>query len=127
MNGTLKKVVYISLVITLVFGLDSGLSSAQTKRELREHRRKEVTVKKSTVYTKILVNKRSYYYRAGSFYEIRDKKYAVVSAPLGARIAVLPAGYKIIRRGRIRYYIYNDIYYRYIPRSKVYVVVKNPY
>lgn len=127
MNGTLKRIIYVSLIITLIIGIDSGFSSAQTKREMREQRRKEITVKKREVYKKVIVSKRSYYYREGSFYEIRDKKYVVVSAPAGARIAVLPAGYKIIRHGRIRYYLYNGIYYRYLPRTKVYVVVKNPY
>ena len=69
MNGTLKRIIYVSLIITLIIGIDSGFSSAQTKREMREQRRKEITVKIREVYKKVIVSKRSYYYREGSFYE----------------------------------------------------------
>ncbi len=56
----------------------------------------------------------------------RNDKYIIINAPLGARITVLLRGYKILRVRRARYYVFNGIYYRYLPQEKICVFTKRP-
>jgi Family of unknown function (DUF6515) len=86
--------------------------------------RKEVVVKKEDSYREVVVKDKHYFYRDGYYYDKRPTGYVKVVAPIGARITILPHGYKVVRMHKIRYYVFGGIYYRYYPREKVYVVVK---
>lgn len=99
-------------------------SFAQERRVPREKRR--VEVKTHNNCNEIIVKERHYFFRSGIFYEKGSKGYIGVTAPVGARINVLPLGYKIIRRKRATFYFFGGAYYRFIPREKIYVVVEKP-
>ncbi len=127
MNKRSWKLATFILMVFAVFSIDAVMITAQTRREVKEQRHKErVALKEHSSYRQIIVNKRTYFYREGIFYEKRNKNYFVITAPAGARITVLPRGYNIVRIKRVRYYVFNGIYYRYIPREKAYEVIERP-
>ncbi len=97
-------------------------------KEIVRHpvKHREVVVRKTENYREVIVKNRHYFYRDGYFYNRGHEGYVKVVAPLGARISMLPHGYKIVRVHRKRYYLFGGIYYRFIPRERVYVVVKTP-
>lgn len=75
---------------------------------------------------KVYVGKSHFYFHHGHFYRPVRQGFAIVSAPIGARIHALPAGVVSFRLGPITYYHYLGTYYRYDPAHRVYVVVRNP-
>jgi hypothetical protein len=91
------------------------------------HGRKERVVVRHDDYREVIVNDRHVFYRGGAFYDRGPNGYVVVTAPIGARINVLPVGYKVIRHHRARFYVFGGIYYKFIPRERVYVVVNAPF
>ena len=74
----------------------------------------------------VRVNRRPYYYHRGQFFEPRRQGYVVVSAPFGAAVPSLPAGYVSFGIGSRRYYHVNATYYLWRDRQQDYVVVKKP-
>ena len=76
--------------------------------------------------TKMIVGGREYFYGDGRFYRYGPRGYAVVSAPIGARLRVLPAGYVSFRIGRIPFFFALDTYYMFDPVARMYVVVEPP-
>jgi len=66
------------------------------------------------------------YYHAGVFYRKGAAGYAVIGAPLGARVRALPAGYRVVHLGTVPYYYYYGTYYVYEPAFREYVVVEAP-
>ncbi len=90
------------------------------ERKVRTVRRDENS------YRRCRYNDRDYFFRDGRFYEMRDRNYIVVTPPIGIRINYLPTGYRVEYHGRIRYYFFGGIYYRFLPGIRMYVVVKAP-
>lgn len=45
---------------------------------------------------------------------------------IGMRVSVLPHGYFSFRIGKLRFYAYRGVYYRYDPALRVYVVINKP-
>lgn len=119
------------IIAAILLSLTVNISAQNRKKDLREKKakvkyRKEVTVKHDVMYKEILVKKKHYFYREGYFYDRRPEGYVKIVAPIGARIRLLPHGYKIVRVHRAKYYLYAGVYYRLIPRERVYVVVNTP-
>jgi Family of unknown function (DUF6515) len=118
----MKKLFSVScfsfIVVILMFVLTANINAQQVK--------KEIIVKKNGNYKEIIVKNRHYFYREGYFYENGPKGYVKVVAPIDARITLLPMGYKVVRVHRVRYYLFDGVYYRYFPHEKVYVVVAAP-
>ena len=77
-------------------------------------------------YETIVVHKNNYFYNNGFFYRRGPRGYAVIGAPIGARIRVMPLGYSVIKFGGLSYYYLNGVYYNFIPSENVYVVVNKP-
>ena len=88
--------------------------------------KKEVVIKRDVTYKDIIVKDKHFYYRNGYFYDRRPEGYVKVIAPIGARITFLPHGYKIVRLRKIKYFVFGGVYYRFLPRERVFVVVKAP-
>jgi len=91
------------------------------------HGRKEKVIVRHDDYREVIVDDRHVFYRGGAFYDRGPNGYVVVTAPVGARIDVLPVGYKVIRHNRAKFYVFRGIYYKFIPREKIYVVVNAPF
>lgn len=121
----MKKYSWIILSAAVSLLIITSNNSAQDRRIPRERRR--IVVKTHNNYDEIIVKEKHYYFRHGVFYEKGTKGYVVVTAPVGARIAVLPSGYRIIHRRRVTFYLYGGVYYQFIPREKIYVVVRKPF
>ena len=69
---------------------------------------------------------RDYFYGAGRFYERRGARYVVVTAPIGARVRSLPAGFVSFGIGNRRYYYVNATYFLWDNDSEEYEVVEAP-
>jgi len=144
-----KKIIKMSSVILLVFAFVIALannSNAQDRKVIvRHHNKREVVVKHNDKrdavvkhndgrvvvihnnrYSEVVVNRRTCYYREGYFYDRRPDGVVKIEAPIGARVTVIPSGYKVIRLHRVRYYVFAGVYYRFLPSSRIYVVVKAP-
>lgn len=67
-----------------------------------------------------------YFYSSGYFYRGGRWGYAMIPAPIGARIRVLPFGFLSFTIGTVPYYYYGGVYYQYIPDQNVYEVVQKP-
>lgn len=67
-----------------------------------------------------------YHYHGGYFYRKGANGYKVVVAPVGARVTVLPSGYKRIRTANKVYFAYEGTYYVRDKKRGDYVVVKRP-
>lgn len=91
-----------------------------------QHRRVVIKRDRHGDYREIIVKDRHYFYRDGYFYDRGPGGYIRITAPFGARIAFLPRGYEIVKIRRENYYLFGGIYYRYLPRERVYVVVERP-
>lgn len=88
--------------------------------------KKEVVIKRDVAYKEIIVKDKHFFYRDGCFYDRRPEGYVKVIAPIGARVTFLPHGYKIVRFHQIRYFVFGGIYYQFLPRERLFVVVKAP-
>jgi hypothetical protein len=119
-------------LLTIVLIVILAININAQEKERRERGRKKVVTKKEVVigrhigYREVVVKDRHYFYRGGYFYDKRPEGYVKIEAPIGAEIALLPAGYKVIRVHRVRYYLFGGIYYKFYPKRKVYVVVNAP-
>lgn len=94
--------------------------------EMRTGRREHVIKNLPRERTRIVVGGREYFYSAGVFYRTGPQGYITVGAPFGARIGILPPGYRAVRFGRAPFFVYLGTYYRYDPAARVYVVVPPP-
>ena len=56
-----------------------------------------------------------YFFLDGIFYRHAAQGYAVVAAPIGAVVPVLPAPAVLITIGAMTYYTYADVYYQRVP------------
>jgi len=144
-----KRIIRLCSVILLAsaFVLASAITSNAQDRKViaRHHNKREVVVKHNdrhnvvvkhndgrevvihnNRYSEVVVNRRTCYYREGYFYDRRHDGVVKIEAPIGARVTVIPTGYKVIRLHRVRYYVFAGVYYRFIPSSGIYVVVKAP-
>jgi uncharacterized protein YgiM (DUF1202 family) len=89
----------------------------------RWHREKEYRVHgrhrhPHRAYHPVRVGRHRYFYRAGRFFRHHPRRgYFAVRAPIGAVIAELPAGFRIVLSGGTRYYHFRDVYYRHHPRG----------
>ena len=128
MKNRINNLITVTIFMAaLLFILPSNTNAQE--REYRRGKvkdRRERIVKHNVEYKEVIVKKRHYFFREGYFYERGRKGYVKVVAPIGARITLLPHGYKIVRVHRVKYYVFGGVYYRFYPREKVYVVVKTP-
>lgn len=68
-----------------------------------------------------------YYYHQGVFYRPRGSgAYVVVSAPIGARVPMLPPGYVTIGVGPHDYFYLNATFFLWDAATREYVVVEKP-
>ena len=65
-------------------------------------------------------------YNSGIFYRPHKHGFVVVKAPIGARIKVLPAGYRRIIIGPTVYFVLHDTYYIHDDKHNEYEVVDEP-
>ena len=118
------------LAIVLIVILATNINAQEKERRERGGKKvvtkKEVVVKRHNEYREVVVKDRHYFYREGYFYDRRPQGYVKIEAPIGAEITLLPAGYKVVRVHRVRYYLFGGIYYKFYPKRKVYVVVNAP-
>jgi len=139
-----NKIKYLSCLIfaaVLILALIPSVSNAQTRRVEKHHPvrlrqrtvvqqparvNERVVVRQPVQYREVIVHNRHYFYRGGAFYERGPNGYITIAAPIGARIDVLPAGCRIVHVKRMRYYFFGGVYYRFIPRERVYCVVERP-
>jgi hypothetical protein len=77
-------------------------------------------------YTRIVVNRRPYYYYGGLFYQPYNRNYVVVGAPIGARVGWLPPGYVSFGLGGRSYSYFNATFYLWDPPRREYIVVEKP-
>src|SRR4029453_15846393 len=54
---------------------------------------------------------RDYFYHGGIFYEPRGRDYVVVSAPIGARVGILPPGFIRFGLGGRSYFYFNATFF----------------
>ena len=95
-------------------------------RHALDHGKRDKVVARHDDYREVIVNDRHFFYRGGAFYERGANGYVVATAPIGARIDVLPGGYAVIRRHGIKYFSFGGIYYKFLPHERAYVVVSAP-
>ena len=115
-----------ALIIILATNINAQERERKEKRGKKVVTKKEVVVERHNGYRDVVVKDRHYFYREGYFYDRRPEGYVKIDAPIGAEITLLPAGYKVLRVHRVRYYLFGGIYYKFLPRRKVYVVVRAP-
>ena len=77
-------------------------------------------------HTRVVIGPKVYYYSDGVYLVKRSGAYVVVGAPVGARIARLPYGFRSFWIGPRRFFFVNSTYYVYAPDSRDYVVVEAP-
>jgi Family of unknown function (DUF6515) len=115
-----------ALIFSFTVNINAQNKDHRDKAKPHEKGKKEVVVKHHNKYREVVVKDRHYFYREGYFYNRGPKGYVRIAAPMGARITLLPHGYKIVRVHRLRYYVFGGIYYRFLPHERVYVVVRAP-
>lgn len=75
----------------------------------------------------VQVNKKSYRYRDGSFYQkARSGAYVVVRAPVGAHVSTLPTKHVRFSIGARKYFFANLTYYLWSGERAEYIVVDKP-
>ena len=67
-----------------------------------------------------------YYFSGGSWYRPHGSLFTVVTPPLGLMISFLPDAYTTLWIGGIPYYRANDVYYRWRPERRAYIVTALP-
>lgn len=77
-------------------------------------------------YSRVVVNRRDYYYHGGVFYRPYYQNYIVVGAPIGARVGWLPPGYVSFGLGGHDYSYFNATFYLWDQPRREYVVVERP-
>lgn len=118
-------------LLLTVFFLAGAIGTADTalagrrgsdERAVRGDRRHRPAVRNR--FHPVRVGRHRYFYRSGHFYRHRPRGYARVRAPVGAIVAYLPPGFRIVLSGGSRYFCFGDVYYRPHPRG--YRVVPAP-
>lgn len=79
-----------------------------------------------TPYVRIFVSGRPYFYSNGVYYRSHGAGYIVVSAPIGAFVQTLPAGFVAFTIGLNSYYFVNDTYYAWDETRDGFAVVGKP-
>jgi hypothetical protein len=77
-------------------------------------------------HIRIVISGFPYFYYAGVFYKEASSGYIVVSAPIGAYVKTLPAGFIAFSLGAFTYYYVNDTYYQWNDARDGYLVVAKP-
>lgn len=126
MKAKLIRLSTLCLFAAVVFFSLNVNVEAQHRRDDRRAEQREIRRNDDRNYREVIVRDRHYFYRDGYFYDRGPRGYVRIGAPIGARIVFLPRGYEIVRVGRARFYVFGGVYYNYLPREKVYVVVERP-
>lgn len=101
------------------------VKKSQKKYKHLPHYRKVVS-KAPKSHKVIVVSNKKYLYDGAVFYKSHNNGYIVCTAPIGARIKVLPVNYsRIVFRGKTFYYHFG-IFYQEEKSSDEYVVVSAP-
>ena len=67
-----------------------------------------------------------YYTHGGVWYRHRGASFMVVAPPVGIVVPVLPPYYQTVWLGGYPYYYVNEVYYRWLPEERGYVVSEAP-
>ncbi len=67
-----------------------------------------------------------YYMHGGSWYRPYGARFVVIAPPIGLSVGFLPSYYSTIWFGSVPYYYADDVYYRWYPDRRSYVVVEPP-
>ncbi len=78
------------------------------------------------IHLSLVLGSLTFFYSDGMYFRHHDHGYVVVAAPIGARVAYLPAGYISFYIGPSRYFFVNTAYYWWDPFYYEYVVVEKP-
>lgn len=118
----LKQLVAAMLVVSLCAAIPATTEAAQNShRNVQKHAPVKILPKgHHTVNHK----GKSYFYSAGRFYRHSNGSYIVISAPVGAIVPALSAGYVSFGVGINRYFYFEGIYYRHIGSG--YEVIEEP-
>lgn len=114
------------LVAILLFISEDNAQVRRRRVEVRKVALPVMFVPNLHNYTSVVVGSKRYFFEGGTFFVRSRGGFKVVSAPIGARIRVLPVGFTILRIGGLDYYYYNGVYYNFLPDQNVYVVVEKP-
>jgi len=120
-----SKSLFVLLLATISLSLPAE-SFAQRKAKARHPRHPTGIVRPPAGYRTIVTHGRNYYYYRGVYYMRGPFGFVVVRGPVGARVAVLPAGNISMYAGSGVYYYCYGTYYRYDPLERVYIVVEPP-
>jgi hypothetical protein len=118
------RVWFIIIEGILLFTGSSGDALAQ-RQQRKFERTREPQVRLSGE-TRMVVKGQEYFYSGGRYYRRGGRGYAVVGAPIGARLRVLPVGFVTVRYGRVPLFLSFGTYYRFDPYDRAYVVVAPP-
>ncbi|MDH4229662.1 MAG: hypothetical protein OEW11_07960 [Nitrospirota bacterium] len=77
-------------------------------------------------HLRITIGSSLFFFWDGVFFRPQDDVYLVVSAPVGARVRYLPAGYISFYLGPSRYFYVNDTFYLWDSPTREYIVVQKP-
>lgn len=77
-------------------------------------------------HSRVFVGGLPFFYFSGVFYKNYGSDYIVVSAPIGAVVKTLPAGFIGYSIGPETYYTVNDVYYIWDEPQESYIVVEKP-
>ncbi|WP_299312811.1 DUF6515 family protein [uncultured Aquimarina sp.] len=110
-----------ALLRTFVFGILLSTLTASCATVVRVRPVNQVVVAKVHKPRIVVHNNVNYYRSGGVWYIKKNRRYVTVMAPVGARINVLPTGYKSVKVKGVRYYKHKGVYYKKSGRS--YVVV----
>lgn len=120
-----RKTAVRLLAALLALGLAATAGTVRAgERHREEYRNGRPSHSDRRAYHPVRVGKQQYFYRGGRFFRHHRRGYAAVAAPVGAVVAFLPPGFRIVLSGRTRYYCFGDVYYRPHPRG--YRVVPAP-
>ena len=67
-----------------------------------------------------------YYFGGGAWYRPYGSNFTIVSPPIGLMVSFLPDVYTTLWLGGIPYYRANDVYYRWHPQHRAYIVTALP-
>ncbi len=121
-----QAIVGLSTIVLFFSLIIPPSANAQRKRVYVERRNPVIATHPVRPYYPVYSSGRRYFYRDGYFYRGGRWGYAVIPAPLGARIRVLPFGFLSFTIGSVPYYYYGGAYYQYVPDQSLYVVVQKP-
>jgi len=77
-------------------------------------------------YRKFRHHHDNYFFFDGIWYRPGLNGYVVVTPPIGLTLSLLPPYYTTIWAGGVPYYYADDVYYRWLPQERVYVVSEPP-